>query len=80
MSGLVTLSTLYALGMSYEAICEHLSDLYGLEVSPAKISQVTDKYPIFFLDAMHFKVRLEGKFPEAIAQVVPKTEYKIRFA
>lgn len=69
--------SLYALGMSYEAICEHLNDLYGLEVSPAKISQVTDKllpvitewrnrplesvYPIVFLDAMHFKVRVEGK-------------------
>jgi hypothetical protein len=27
--------SLYALGMSYEAIGEHLNDLYGLEVSPA---------------------------------------------
>ncbi len=69
--------SLYALGMSYEAISEHLNDLYGLEVSTAKISQVTDKlllvitewrnrplesvYPIVFLDAMHFKVRVEGK-------------------
>jgi transposase-like protein len=69
--------SLYALGMSYEAIGEHLNDLYGLEVSTAKISQVTDKllpvitewrnrplesvYPIVFLDAMHFKVRVEGK-------------------
>ena len=48
-----------------------------LEVSTAKISQVTDKllpiitewrnrplesvYPIVFLDAMYFKVRVEGK-------------------
>lgn len=69
--------SLYAHGMSYEAISEHLNDLYGLEVSTAKISQVTDKllpvitewrnrplesvYPIVFLDAMHFKVRVEGK-------------------
>ncbi len=69
--------SLYALGMSYDAISEHLNDLYGLEVSTAKISQVTDKllpvitewrnrplesvYPIVFLDAMHFKVRVEGK-------------------
>lgn len=68
---------LYALGMSYEAIGEHLKDMYGLEVSPAKISLVTDKlipvitewrnrpldsvYPIVFLDAIHFKVREEGK-------------------
>ena len=69
--------SLYALGMSYEAIAEHLADMYGLEVSNAKISLITDKllpvitqwrnrpleaiYPIVFLDAMHFKVREEGK-------------------
>ena len=68
---------LYALGMSYDAIGEHLQDMYGLEVSPAKISLITDKliplitewrnrplnavYPIVFLDAIHFKVREEGK-------------------
>lgn len=69
--------SLYALGMSYQAIGDHLTELYGLEVSPAKISLITDKliplitewrnrpldaiYPIVFLDAMHFKVREEGK-------------------
>lgn len=69
--------SLYALGMSYEAIQEHLADMYGLEVSAAKISLISDKlmpvitewrnrplesvYPIVFLDAMHFKVRIEGK-------------------
>ena len=68
---------LYSLGMSYEAISEHLAEMYGLEVSSAKISLITDKllplitewrnrplesvYPIVFLDAMHFKVRVEGK-------------------
>jgi transposase-like protein len=68
---------LYALGMSYEAIGEHLSEMYDLDVSSAKISLITDKllplitewrnrpldsvYPIVFLDAMHFKVRVEGK-------------------
>jgi transposase-like protein len=69
--------SLYAIGMSYEAISEHLSEMYGLEISSAKISLITDKllplitewrnrslesvYPIVFLDAMHFKVRVEGK-------------------
>jgi len=54
-----------------------LAEMYGLEVSSAKISLITDKllplitewrnrpleavYPIVFLDAMHFKVRVEGK-------------------
>lgn len=69
--------SLYAAGLSYEAITEHLADMYGLEISTAKISLITDKlipvitewrnrpleavYPIVFLDAMHFKVRGEGK-------------------
>jgi putative transposase len=69
--------SLYAAGISYEAITEHLRDMYGLEVSTAKISLITDKlmplitewrnrpldavYPIVFLDAMHFKIREEGK-------------------
>ena len=69
--------SLYALGMSYEAITDHLAEMYGLEISPAKISLITDKlmpvitewrnrpleevYPIVFLDAIHFKVREEGK-------------------
>jgi transposase-like protein len=69
--------SLYAAGMSYGAIREHLADMYGLEISSAKISLITDKlmpiitawrnrpleaiYPIVFLDAIHFKVREEGK-------------------
>ncbi len=63
--------SLYAAGMSYAAITEHLTDMYGLEISTAKISLITDKlmpvitewrnrplepvYPIVFLDAMHLK-------------------------
>lgn len=69
--------SLYGIGMSYEAISEHLAEMYGLDVSSAKISLITDRllplitewrnrslesvYPIVFLDAMHFKVRVEGK-------------------
>ena len=78
--------SLYAIGMSYEAIGSHLEEMYGLDVSPAKISQITDKllpvitewrnrpldsvYPIVFLDAMHFKIREEGK-------VVSKAIYSV---
>lgn len=78
--------SLYAIGMSDESITEHLHEMYGLEVSTAKISQITDKllpviaewrsrpleavYPIVFMDAMHFKVREEGK-------VVSKAIYSI---
>jgi transposase-like protein len=66
-----------ALGMSYDSISKHLADMYDMEVSSAKISMITDKllplltewrnrslesvYPIAFLNAMHFKVRVEGK-------------------
>jgi putative transposase len=68
---------LYGLGMSYEAISEHLSETYGMDVSTSKIGLVTDRllplitewrnrplesvYPIVFLDAMHFKVRVDGR-------------------
>lgn len=77
---------LYGLGMSYEAISAHLSEMYDLEVSTAKISLITDKllpvitewrnrpldavYPIVFLDAMYFKIREEGK-------VVSKAFYSV---
>lgn len=63
--------------MSYEAISAHLSEMYGMEVSSSKIRLVTDRllplitewrnrplesvYPIVFLDAMHFKVRVDGR-------------------
>jgi transposase-like protein len=34
---------LYGLGSSYEQIASHLQEIYGVEVSPATISSVTDK-------------------------------------
>ncbi len=65
--------SLYALGMSYSAICDHLSQMYQLSLSPATITSITDKilpeveqwqarslesvYPILWLDAIHYKVR-----------------------
>ena len=77
---------LYGMGMSYEAIAEHLSDMYDLDISSAKISLVTDRllpiitewrnrsldavYPVIFMDAMHFKVRVEG-------QVVTRAFYSV---
>jgi transposase-like protein len=77
---------LYGLGTSYEGIQEHLVDIYGVEVSSATISQVTDKliptlnewrsrpleavYPILFLDAIFFKTRQDNK-------VTPKVVYNV---
>ena len=65
--------SLYALGMSYTDICDHLSEMYQLTVSPASITAITDKilpeieawqtrpleslYPIVWMDAIHYKVR-----------------------
>lgn len=67
---------LYARGMSYQDIREHLAEAYGLDVSSGKISTITDKilpdleawrtrrlepvYTIMYLDAVHFKVREGG--------------------
>jgi transposase-like protein len=77
---------LYALGNSYTDISKHITDLYGIEVSTATISTITDKlipiitewrsrpldkiYPIMFLDGMYFKVRDNGK-------VITKVLYNI---
>jgi len=69
--------SLYAKGLSYADIQDHLLDLYGMDVSVGKLSSITDKvipliqqwqgrrleaiYSIIWLDAMHFKVRENGQ-------------------
>lgn len=78
--------SMYAKGMSVRDIQTHLSDIYGVEASPALISNITDKimpvirdwqsrplqevYAVLFLDAIHYKVRQEG-------QIVNKAAYMI---
>ena len=68
---------LYGLGTSYDGIAGHLQEIYGVEVSAATISSVTDKlvpmlnewrarpleaiYAVMFLDAMFFKVKQDSK-------------------
>lgn len=68
---------LYGLGMGYKDISTHLQEMYGLEVSTGTLSAVTDKiihrvkewqgrpldstYPIVWLDAIHYKIREDGK-------------------
>ena len=70
--------SLFALGNSYSAIATHIADLYGLDFSHATISAVTDKlipelkewqkrpldqlYPFVWLDAIHYKVKQEGRY------------------
>jgi putative transposase len=68
---------LYAKGMSTRDIQEMLEELYGIDVSPETISAITAKvwpfveewqnrplmsqYAIVYLDAIHIKLRREGK-------------------
>lgn len=68
---------LYGLGMSYNDMASHLQEIYGIEISNATLSTITDKiintvkewqgrplenvYPIIWLDAIHYKIRENGK-------------------
>lgn len=68
---------LYARGNSTRDIQAMLDELYGIDVSPTTISAITDRvwplveawqnrpleklYPIVYLDALHVKLRREGK-------------------
>ena len=67
---------MYARGMTVREIQEHLSELYGTEISPSLISTVTDAvvdevskwqarpldavWPIVYLDAVVLKIREQG--------------------
>jgi len=69
--------SMYSRGMTTREIQGHLQEIYGVEVSPSLISEVTDAvveevkawqsrpleqiYPIVFLDALMVKMRHEGK-------------------
>ena len=76
--------SMYARGMTTRDIQGHIKELYGADISPAMVSNITDKvlevaaewqsrplsriYPIIFFDAIHYKVR-EG------SKVVTKAAY-----
>ena len=77
---------LYAKGVSTRDIQDTLAELYGVEVSPSTISKITDKvwemveawqnrpleaiYPIIYLDAIHVKLRQDGKVCNVAVHVV----------
>jgi putative transposase len=68
---------LYGLGMSYKDISAHLEDIYGISISKGTLTAITDKiihtvkecqarpletvYPIVWLEAIHYKIREDGK-------------------
>ena len=69
--------SLYSRGMSYSDIQGHLGEMYGLSLSDGVLTAITDRivpdikewqhrplesvWPVIWLDAMHFKVRENGK-------------------
>ena len=77
--------SMYAKGMTTRDIVDHVQSLYGIELSPSSVSNITDKiveeakewysrtldslYPVVFLDAVHFKVREEGRIATKAAYV-----------
>jgi len=70
--------SMYGRGLSYSDISEHVAEIYGISVSTAAISAITDKiidtvkawqqrpldshYPFIWLDAIHYKVRAQGHY------------------
>jgi len=72
--------SMYTRGMPVREIQEHLQEIYGTEVSPQLISQVTDAvldevaawqgrplepiYPVIFFDALRVKIR--AKYPAIV--------------
>src|SRR5436309_5571808 len=78
--------SMYARGMTTREIQGHLEEIYGIEVSPTLISNVTDAvieevklwqgrpleqlYPIVYLDALMVKVRDEGHIQNKAIYVV----------
>ncbi len=77
--------SMYAKGMTTRDIQSHISELYGIDISPTLVSNITDKivvlaeewqnrplerkYAIVFFDAIHYKVRDTSK------KVVSKAAY-----
>lgn len=77
---------MYAKGMSARDITAHLENIYGIDASPTLISNITDKilpivqewqnrplesvYPTVFLDAVHYKVRHDGKIVSKAAYII----------
>jgi len=78
--------SLYARGMSTRDIHDQMQDLYGIEVSADMVSKITDRilpsikewqtrpldsvYPFIFMDAIHYKVREDGRIVSKAAYIV----------
>ena len=74
--------SMYGRGMSYSDIREHIEEIYGISVSNGALNAITDKiiervsewqqrpldevYPFMWLDAIHFKVKEEGRYQSSV--------------
>ncbi|MBF2754997.1 MAG: IS256 family transposase [Gammaproteobacteria bacterium AqS3] len=70
--------SMFGVGLSYADIASQVEELYGISVSTATISTITDKlidqvkawqarpldtlYPFVWLDAIHYKIRHKGRY------------------
>ena len=78
--------SLYARGMTTRDIGAEIKDLYGVDVSAEKVSKITDRilpeikewqsrplehiYPFVFMDAIHYKMREDGRILNRAAYVI----------
>lgn len=78
--------SMYAKGMTTRDINAHMADIYGVDISAAMVSSITDKilplvhewqtrqlsslYPILYLDGLHFKVRQDNKIVTKCAYII----------
>ncbi|EGT2208284.1 IS256 family transposase, partial [Clostridioides difficile] len=76
---------MYSKGMSTLDISSHLKSIYGIDMSHSLIAKITDRvlplahewqnrpldmvYPIVFMDAIHYKVRSEGRIINKAAYI-----------
>jgi transposase-like protein len=56
-----TVLSLYARGMTTRDICEHLLEIYGVEVSPDLISKITDAVHAEVAGGRRRRARLDGR-------------------
>jgi len=78
--------SMYAKGMTTRDINGHMADLYGVDISPTMVSNITDKvlplvqewqnrplaplYTVIYLDGVHFKVREGGRVVSKCAYII----------
>lgn len=76
---------MYSKGMSTRDIASYLKSIYGIDISHTLVAKITDRvlslsqewqnraldviYPILFMDAIHYKVRSDGRIINKAAYI-----------